>query len=133
MAEALYVVLRHEGIEKPHFDLMFQTAPGSALATWRSDKWPIEKAVTVEKLADHRAAYLTFEGNISGNRGTVRRIEQGISAVEKSGAVWTIRIRSLPDGKKSILELSEQPDGSWRCVVTPAAPDRQTTDPAPRN
>jgi hypothetical protein len=33
-----YVILRHEGIDQPHFDLMFEAAPGALLATWRSTK-----------------------------------------------------------------------------------------------
>jgi len=117
MAEALYVVLRHEGIEQPHFDLMFQTAPGSMLATWRSPIWRPEKTVTLEKLPDHRQAYLTFEGEISGNRGTVRRVEQGICSVDKADQHWTIHLRPLPSGEPMILRLERQTDGLWACVA----------------
>src|SRR5438270_849624 len=38
-----YVVLRHDGIDDPHFDLTFETSSGPALATWRSPQWPIER------------------------------------------------------------------------------------------
>ena len=37
-----YVILWHDGVAEPHFDLMFETLPGSALATWRSPRWPVE-------------------------------------------------------------------------------------------
>jgi hypothetical protein len=113
MAEALYVVLQHEGIAQPHFDLMFQTAPGSMLATWRAETWPISGVAALEKLPDHRQAYLTFEGEISGNRGTVRRVEQGICMVENSDQRWTIHLRALPSGKSLILQLDQLPDGKW--------------------
>ena len=34
-----YAILHHTGIPSPHFDLMFETAPGSDLATWRVERW----------------------------------------------------------------------------------------------
>ncbi len=107
------MVLRHEGVAKPHFDLMFQTSPGSKLATWRVERWPISRAISLEKLPDHRQAYLTFEGEISGNRGNVRRVEQGICAVEQSDRRWTIRLRALPSGESMTLQLDQLPDGNW--------------------
>ena len=72
-----YVVLFHDGIERPHFDLMFETAPGSKLATWRSSEWPVSERATLEPLAEHRREYLTLEGPLSGNRGAVRRVAEG--------------------------------------------------------
>ena len=41
MAPLQYVILRHEEIAEPHFDLMFETLPGSELATWQAERWPI--------------------------------------------------------------------------------------------
>ena len=35
--------------------------------------WPI----TAKRIADHRLAYLTYEGPISGDRGRVRRLDAG--------------------------------------------------------
>jgi hypothetical protein len=78
MASALrYVVLRHEGIAQPHFDLMFETAPDSPLATWRADRWPIHHGSALTKLPDHRRAYLEYEGPLSGDRGQVSRVTAG--------------------------------------------------------
>jgi hypothetical protein len=72
-----YVVLYHDGIDKPHYDLMFEDAPGGKLLTWRSAAWPIERHTPLEKLDDHRREYLDYEGPLSGDRGFVRRIEAG--------------------------------------------------------
>jgi hypothetical protein len=69
-----FVVLHHTKVERPHFDLMFETAPGSDLATWRSPVWPIVASTPVERLADHRRAYLDYQGPVSGGRGEVRRV-----------------------------------------------------------
>jgi hypothetical protein len=70
-----YVILRHEGVESPHFDLMFELEPGAALATWRSPDWP--PTCSVERIADHRREYLGYEGPVSNDRGYVRRVEAG--------------------------------------------------------
>jgi len=72
-----YVILRHENIDAPHFDLMFETVPGSLLSTWRSDIWPIDRPTPLLRLGDHRRDYLTYEGPVSGDRGSVRQVESG--------------------------------------------------------
>jgi hypothetical protein len=72
-----YVVLRHEGIENPHYDLMIETTPGSPLATWRLPHWPPLPGDVPESLGDHRRVYLEYEGPVSGNRGSVRRVASG--------------------------------------------------------
>ncbi len=78
-----YVVLRHDGIDHPHFDLMFETNPGSDLATWRVDEWPITGNSTFTPLRPHRRAYLQYEGPISADRGQVHRVESGRHEIEE--------------------------------------------------
>ncbi|MGE5609047.1 MAG: hypothetical protein ACM359_07320, partial [Bacillota bacterium] len=70
-------ILRHEGIPEPHYDLLFETAPGSPLAAWRSPTWPVEPDTDLTPLPDHRPAYLEYEGPVSRNRGTVKRVAAG--------------------------------------------------------
>jgi hypothetical protein len=108
-----YVILHHVGIDHPHYDLMFETAPGSALATWRSDHWPIKDCVTVEKLADHRREYLTFEGPLSGNRGRVVRVEAGECEIAVSDNSWVITATDFE------LRLIAESNGTWRCEKCP--------------
>lgn len=74
-----YVVLHHTGFGQPHYDLMFETAPGSPLATWRSATWPAVSDLT--PLAEHRRAYLDYEGPVSNNRGQVKRVAAGTHRV----------------------------------------------------
>jgi hypothetical protein len=78
MSPLRYVVLRHEGIPEPHFDLMFETAANSLLATWRASDWPIRHGSILTRLGDHRRIYLDFEGPLSNNRGSVHRIATGV-------------------------------------------------------
>jgi hypothetical protein len=107
-----YVVLRHEGIDEPHYDLMFETKPGSALATWRSDKWPIERETALVKVDDHRAAYLEYEGPVSGNRGQVRRVASGYYRLEKLSEMhWRLTFRDTLGFRQ--LDLTTQGGKKW--------------------
>ncbi len=59
-----------------HWDLMLEC--GDALRTWRLDRVPTAAAtIPAHPLPDHRLAYLDYEGPVSGNRGTVKRIDKG--------------------------------------------------------
>jgi hypothetical protein len=78
-----YVVLHHDGIPEPHYDLMFETSPGSPLATWRSPAWPPQADAPLIPLPDHRAEYLSYEGPVSGGRGTVRRVASGRHSIRQ--------------------------------------------------
>jgi hypothetical protein len=87
-----FAILHHTGIPEPHFDLLFETHPGSDLASWRSPAWPIEAVTPVVRIKDHRRAYLSFEGEVSRHRGVVERVAGGTCSVEVGeDAVWTIR------------------------------------------
>ena len=100
-ASLKYVVLRHEGVDEPHFDLMFETKPGSDLATWRVDDWPIRDDLTFTPLRPHRRAYLQYEGAISADRGQVHRVHTGQHEVEKDSAQHLI-VR-LENGQRLVL------------------------------
>jgi hypothetical protein len=76
-----FVVLLHEtppGYSRGrHYDLMLEQ--GGALWTWALEALPEVDgpAVPAERLADHRLAYLDYEGDIAGKRGHVSRIDRG--------------------------------------------------------
>jgi DNA polymerase Ligase (LigD) len=71
-----FVLLEHTwgGV---HWDLMLEVA--DALRTWAIDA-PMVPGVDLPArlLGDHRLAYLDYEGPVSGNRGSVRRVESGV-------------------------------------------------------
>ncbi len=80
-----FVILEHrwDGL---HYDFMVETAPGGPLQTWAVDGEPvagIERRARL--LPDHRRAYLTYEGEVSGGRGTVNRWDEGTCEVEEWG------------------------------------------------
>src|SRR5215212_5227917 len=93
-----YVILRHEGVPEPHFDLMFETSPGSALSTWRSRAWP-PGTEPVESLPDHRSEYLAYEGPVSNGRGHVKRVQVGTyeRLPHSYPGIFAVRLHGPPD------------------------------------
>ena len=66
-----------EGSASPlHWDSMLET--DGVLRTWALPAEPAkDHEMIAEALADHRLAYLDYEGPISGDRGEVRRWDAG--------------------------------------------------------
>lgn len=85
-----FVVLAHEGIDDPHFDLMFEIEKGGMLATWRAKSWPLKSDDVPVRIGDHRPDYLIYEGEISGNRGTVRRVADGTYRRHENAEHWIV-------------------------------------------
>lgn len=109
MAEPLrYVVLRHEQVPDPHFDLMIEYDPvnGVGLFTWRSPIWPIDRDVQLEPLEEHRVEYLDYEGPVSGNRGVVRRVARGTYELEihPGRQDMTLRFREGPPHPTLVID-----------------------------
>ncbi|MCS6976772.1 MAG: hypothetical protein NZM31_07140 [Gemmatales bacterium] len=71
-----WVLLYHDWPPDSHYDLMLQD--GGRLLTWRLPEVPRSGVeLTAERIADHRLIYLDYQGPISGNRGSVRRLDRG--------------------------------------------------------
>ena len=110
-SSARFVLLYHElpndATRTSHFDLMLEE--GATLRTWALDDDPtVRTNCQGVELAPHRLAYLEYEGPISGNRGSVRRVDAG--AFE-----WRRR-------EAERLEISfsgRHLQGSWRFTLNP--------------
>jgi len=73
-----FVILHHQLPTGDHWDVMLET--DSALATWSISPQALTGlpfACPATRLPDHRKHYLDYEGEVSGNRGTVSRIDTG--------------------------------------------------------
>ena len=73
-----FAILHHQGPAGEHWDLMLER--GDGLLTWQLGMEPISRDVLpieARRIADHRKKYLTYEGPISDDRGTVRRVDGG--------------------------------------------------------
>jgi hypothetical protein len=115
-----YVILWHDGVAEPHFDLMFETLPGSALATWRSPRWPVEGPTAVTRLKDHRRAYLDYEGELSERRGRVERVAAGTCTVEVGEAsVWHITLLTGAQRQQLTLRPVDAAHQTWEAAPRP--------------
>jgi hypothetical protein len=103
-----YVVLEH-GWNGIHYDLMLEQ--GSVLKTWRLEKPLTAGEQHVTQLPDHRLEYLTYEGPVSSDRGTVKRIAEGhytlLQATDNSLKA------SLSGSVDGVLELTQLTETQW--------------------
>jgi hypothetical protein len=90
-----YVILRHEfptgqkfpvGQERSlHWDLMLES--DGVLRTWSLADEPLSRpTIRAEQLADHRVAYLDYQGLVSGDRGSVTRWDAGAYHIDRESA-----------------------------------------------
>ena len=73
-----FVILHHRLDHGEHWDLMLEQ--GEVLLTWQLLREPIDRAslpIPARRIGDHRKAYLDYEGPLTGDRGTVRRVDSG--------------------------------------------------------
>lgn len=97
MARTVVVEHTQEGVGV-HFDWMIERPDVDSehrLDTWRTASRPdLGSAFAGERIGLHRAAYLTYEGEISGGRGWVRRVASGDAVwVRDHQSVIDVRIR----------------------------------------
>ena len=102
-----FVVLEHrwKGV---HWDFMLEC--GDALPTWAIDL-PIVAGqdLPARALSDHRRIYLDYEGEISGNRGQVRRVDMGTYRTLE----WSAgRVRVAVTGSQLVGEVDLRESGS---------------------
>ena len=126
-----FVLLRHEcpeGFSKPsHWDFMLEAE--GVLLTWELCQLPAAwstalgletqeypSTVPAARLADHRLDYLQYEGPLSGDRGSVRRVACGTYEVREENAQ-----RLIVELQGSLLRGSvtiAQKERSWRVGET---------------
>ncbi len=75
-----FVILHHRTppgyTRATHYDLMLEW--DASLRTWAIEQPPSRSPVQLaEQLADHRLAYLEYEGPVSNGRGEVTRWDEG--------------------------------------------------------
>ena len=116
MGEA-FVILLHVGHGQDHYDLMLPA--GDALATWRVETDPAKLAAgesaPAGRLADHRSAYLTYEGPVSRGRGQVSRVAGGTCrTIARRDDYWEFELAS--DAVAGAFELARVGPGEddWR-------------------
>ena len=108
-----------------HCDLMLEA--GDVLATWSFAALPRDwsrvegiaisdsNSVAAERLADHRLAYLDYEGPLSGDRGSVSRLDAGTFAtIAQSPADWSLQIIGQSIRGQLDLQQSAADPSQWQ-------------------
>ena len=82
-----FVILHHRLDDGEHWDLMLEH--GGVLLTWQLLGEPFDREslpIPARRIGDHRKAYLDYEGPLTYNRGTVRRVDAGSLEIVESVA-----------------------------------------------
>jgi hypothetical protein len=100
-----------------HYDFLLER--GDVLAAWRLPaplaELPPEGA-EAERLKNHRMVYLTHEGDVSGGRGTVRRVDEGTyEALVWGDAHIVVHVRGTTGEGRLLIESPR--GGGTRCRV----------------
>lgn len=117
------VVLEHTLADgSAHFDWMIEhpvLRGERRLATWRTDDRPDRTdAFAAERIGDHRAAYLAFEGEIPGGRGRVRRVAEGEARWESFDRDRLRVAVRWAGGSARVYEGVVAEGGSWRFAAS---------------
>ena len=80
-----FVILHHRLDDGEHWDLMLEE--GDVLLTWQLLREPVNRdslPIPARRIGNHRKAYLDYEGPLTGDRGTVRRVDSGTIEIEEN-------------------------------------------------
>ena len=89
---------------------------GDVLKTWALPQ-PPQPGVEMEAapLADHRLAYLDYEGPISGDRGSVTRWDRGEYTIERQTPTqWVLSLAGQQLQGTATLDGSDVDPDQWR-------------------
>ena len=91
------------------------------LRTWRLHAAPDEETfIIAEPLADHRLAYLDYEGPVSGGRGEVARWDRGVyTLTDESPRQIACELRGVRLAGSIVLTTDVDPPG-WRFCYSSA-------------
>jgi len=115
-----FVILLHEMpancSRATHYDLMLEHGP--MLRTWALERLPsMGETVLAQRLDDHRPVYLDYEGDVSGDRGQVRRVDQGeYEMIEDRTERLVVKIGGARPGTLTLIR--GQPVHRWRVSLS---------------
>ena len=118
-----FAILRHEtppGSPRPlHWDFLLEDA--GTLLTWALAEPPATgRPIAAEALANHRTAYLDYEGPVSGNRGTVTRWDAGtFQWRRRSSREIAVRLSGHVLCGEAVLTRADDTSQQWQFVLRP--------------
>jgi len=123
-----FVIILHIACGPEHYDLMLEA--GEALATWRLERDCLDlrpgEALAARKLPDHRRAYLSHQGPVSGGRGRVTLVHAGTyETLDHRPDRLVVRLDS--PGASAIFELARTAEPSQAGQPSQAGDDWRIT------
>jgi len=121
-----FVIQHHVTGQGEHYDLMLERGP--ALATWRLERHPAcleaGQSLPATELPDHRPAYLTYEGPVSGGRGTVHIVDGGTyRLIHRAESAWQVQLEGRQ--VRGHFELRRLGGERWILLAGGEAGDRR--------
>jgi hypothetical protein len=108
-----FVLLEHDH-PVLHWDFMLEI--GAALRTWRLAAPPASgQTCAARQLADHRLAYLDYEGPVSGGRGFVTRWDWGTYEGQGDGEEKA-SLRLIGQRLRGVMELTRLSGEEWQAT-----------------
>jgi hypothetical protein len=109
-----FVILRHDSPRGEHFDFMLEA--GGVLKTWALPHAPAAGVeMDCEALADHRLAYLDYEGPLAGDRGVVTCWDCGTYIAERQNdREWAVTLAGDRLAGNATLHCSADDPKRWR-------------------
>lgn len=113
-----FVILCHDpgdnSTHPHHWDFMLEQ--GNVLRTWALAAEPgVADSIPARQLPDHRLAYLDYEGEISGGRGSVTRWDSGTyDVVSESNTGLAIQLAGKRLQGRAVLSQGETTGDDWR-------------------
>jgi hypothetical protein len=99
-----------------HWDFMLEDS--GVLRTWALDEAPrLGHAIAATQLPDHRLDYLTYEGEVSGNRGTVSRVVEGEYTLLDEQPTQLILLLRGSELAGRVTLTNSPTDQRWRFVL----------------
>ncbi len=109
-----FVIQEHRSGGGVHWDLMLER--GSVLETWRIGCGPLEMIgatkVSAVKIFDHALKFLSFEGALSGDKGSVQIADKGTYQI-KAETRQKIEAEFTGGILKGVFTLSHLQGDSW--------------------
>jgi hypothetical protein len=133
---AIMVLLRHDLPDgSSHFDWLLERPGYSSLLTFRVQEridrpGPGPGGFAATRLADHRLAYLTYEGPISDGRGSVTRVAAGSCEVQEGPEGLRIR-GSFGPGMRLYEGRPLDSGGAWQFATSVEQPAGAGPENAP--
>ena len=117
-----FVILHHQLADGEHWDIMLERA--GFLLTWQLPRNPLAPEalpMPARRIADHRTLYLTYEGSISGDRGSVRQVAAGaVEILEWTGVTCRFRLSESP--LSGTYTLQRSPENEWTLEIANDGP-----------